>query len=71
MYCCIGIAFNCYCIIEHANITMCRIEHMYYREGISSVIIDEITNTSISSIPTTFDEIRILLSIMQDSDEKC
>ena len=34
-------AFNCYCIIKHANITMCRIEHMYYREGISSVIIDE------------------------------
>ena len=34
-------AFNCYCIIKHANITMCKIEHMYYREGISSVIIDK------------------------------
>ena len=41
MYCSIDMAFNCYCIIKHANITMCRIEHMYYREGISSVIIDE------------------------------
>ena len=41
MYCCIGIAFNCYCIIEHANITMCRIKHMYYDNGINMVIIND------------------------------
>ena len=61
MYCSIDIAFNCYCIIKHANITMCRIEHMYYRKSISRVIINE---------REKYDEIRLLLSIMQDSDEK-
>ena len=40
---------------------MCRIEHMYYREGISSVIIDE--NVKYNTYP----EFRL---IMQDSDEK-
>ena len=40
---------------------MCRIEHMYYRKSISRVIINE---------REKYDEIRLLLSIMQDSDEK-
>ena len=41
MYCSIDIAFNCYCIIKLANITMCRIGYMYYREGINRIIINE------------------------------
>ena len=41
MYCSIDIAFNCYFIIKHANINMCRIESMYYRDGISMVIIND------------------------------
>ena len=41
MYCSIDIAFNCYFIIKHANINMCIIESMYYRDGISMVLIND------------------------------
>lgn len=42
MYSCIErIAFNCYCINEHENITMCRVEHLYYRDDIGMVIIND------------------------------
>ena len=64
MYCSIDIAFNCYCIIEHANITMCRIKHMYYEDGINMVIINDSVKYD------TYLEIRYSDEKMLDSDSK-